>query len=65
MHKLDTTTWWICTEIFNVLTWRKKKKESHSIGSKLICDPASQNQQKVAQHSFMLWLKIGDLGQHV
>ena len=30
-----------------------------------ICDPASQNQQKVTEHSFMLWLKIGGLGQHV
>ena len=35
------------------------------IGSVIyICDPASQNQQKVAQPSFVLWLKIGDLGQH-
>ena len=29
-----------------------------------ICDSASQNQQKVAPSSIMLWLKIGDLGQH-
>ena len=29
-----------------------------------ICDPASQNQQKVAWPSFVLWLEIGDQGQH-
>ena len=29
-----------------------------------ICDPASQNQQKVAWPSFLLWLEIGDQGQH-
>ena len=29
-----------------------------------ICDPASQNQQKVALHSFVLWLEVGDQGQH-
>ena len=29
-----------------------------------ICDPASQNQQKVARPSFVLWLEIGDQGQH-
>ena len=28
------------------------------------CDPASQNQQKVAWPSFVLWLEIGDQGQH-
>ena len=27
-----------------------------------ICDPASQNQQKVAWPSFVLWLEIGDQG---
>ena len=26
------------------------------------CDPASQNQQKVAWPSFVLWLEIGDQG---
>ena len=31
---------------------------------KNICDPASQNQQKVAWPSFVLWLEIGDQGQH-
>ena len=30
----------------------------------IICDPASQNQQKVAWPSFVLWLEIGDQGQH-
>ena len=29
-----------------------------------ICDPASKNQQKVAWLSFVLWLEIGDQGQH-
>ena len=29
----------------------------------IICDPASQNQQKVAWPSFVLWLEIGDQGQ--
>ena len=27
------------------------------------CDPASQNQQKVAWPSFVLWLEIGDQGR--
>ena len=30
----------------------------------IICDPASQNQQKVALPGFVLWLEIGDQGQH-
>ena len=30
----------------------------------IICDPASQNQQKVTWPSFVLWLEIGNQGQH-
>ena len=37
-----------------------KNKENN----KKICDPASQNQQKVAWPSFVLWPEIGDQGQH-
>ena len=51
-----------------VENWLFEKKRHISV-SKLhdeytICDPASQNQQKVAWPSFVLWLEIGDQGQH-
>ena len=38
--------------------------KTHKQRLKRICDPASQNQQKVAWPSFVLWLEIGDQGQH-
>ena len=53
---LDTRSWTMRIDKVKWITARSCGKKK--------CDPASQNQQKVAWPSFVLWLEIGDQGQH-
>ena len=59
---------WKTTSNFFIITLRDRLRVSNERSLEgatcIICDPASQNQQKVAWPSFVLWLEIGDQGQH-